>query len=221
MHVFHEQANAGQRASALMIMLPGALQDPQAFRHMGFVDALRRCSQAFDVALVDPALHFVADALDGKTMQALHEVLVEPARAQYDCIWMAGISLGGFIALSHAASFPGLLDGVCLLAPYPGTRIHDEDAAACAWPSASDDSGGEDMESRVRHWLRTRNTASPPLWLGYGSQDRFADGLHSMAKWIDKDCIEIVEGGHDWPTWYQLWDSFLCNNLSRQIEKRT
>lgn len=216
MRVFYDLAHPQQRASALMILLPGALQDPQEFRHEGFTDALRRHEPEFDVALVDLEIDFIGDALNGKALQALHETVVGPAREQYERIWMTGISIGGFLALSHAACYPNLLDGICLLAPYPGTRVQE---------GSNETAGNEDMESRVRHWLRTRPESSPPrwlgsLWLGYGRQDRFADGLQQMAKWLPQDCIETVEGGHDWAAWRSLWHSFLCNNLARRIERK-
>jgi pimeloyl-ACP methyl ester carboxylesterase len=219
MRALYDQARPEQRASALMIMLPGALQDPQAFRRKGFVDALRRDRPDVDVALVDPGIDVLADALNGKAMRAIHEAVVEPARAHYSRIWMAGISIGGFLALSHAAYYPDIVNGLCLLAPYPGTRLKGEEAASFSLLPDSHPSGGEDMESLVRHWLRTRPRTSPRLWLGYGRQDRFADGLQQMAKWIPHDCIEIVDGGHDWAVWHSLWDRFLCNNLSRLMEK--
>src|SRR5690606_39228483 len=111
-----------------MIMLPGALQDPEEFRRTGFVDALRRHHPDFDVVLVDPVLQFIGDALEPGTVRALHETVVKLELGQYQRIWMAGISLGGFLALAHAARYPRLLEGLCLLAPYPGTRVRREEA---------------------------------------------------------------------------------------------
>src|SRR5690606_40298614 len=127
MRVLYYHEDPARHASSLMIMLPGALQDPEEFRHTGFVDALRGYHPDFDVALVDPALQFIGDALEPDTVRALHDSVVRPALANYSRIWMTGISLGGFLALSHAACYPGQLEGLCLLAPYPGTRMRRQE----------------------------------------------------------------------------------------------
>jgi hypothetical protein len=38
-------------------------------------------------------------------------------------VWLGGISRGGQLALSCWAGQVGAVDGLCLLAPYPGRRI--------------------------------------------------------------------------------------------------
>ena len=218
MRILHDLAVPGQRAAALMIMLPGALQDSEEFRRTGFVGILRHRYPDIDVALVDPSLQFIGDALDETTVKALHEAVVLPAREHYRSIWMMGISLGGFLALSHAVCYPDRLDGLCLLSPYPGTRMNVEDADSDGkLPHFSTDEAMPDMERRIWHWLRHRDRRASALWLGYGAQDRFADGLRRMQQWMPQECVEVIEGRHDWNTWHRLWSSFVHNDFLHGI----
>ena len=56
-------------------------------------------------------------------------------RATLGCrsIWLAGISLGGFIALDYAADLSRRdWDGLCLLAPYLGNRMLIDEIAGAA-----------------------------------------------------------------------------------------
>ena len=218
MRVLYYHEDPARHASSLMIMLPGALQDPEEFRHTGFVDALRGYHPDFDVALVDPALQFIGDAPEPDTVRALHDSVVRPALANYSRIWMTGISLGGFLALSHAACYPGQLKGLCLLAPYPGTRMRrQEPVLQEGTPASPDGEGGVDLEQSVWHWLRCREQDATRLWLGYGAQDRFADGLRKMEKWMPQQRAEVIDGGHDWDAWQRLWDAFLRSDYLRQV----
>lgn len=216
MRVMHDLAVPGRRASDLVVMLPGALQAPEEFIRAGFIDVLRRHQPSFDIALVDPALQFIGDALDERTLQILQETVVEPARRHYGQIWMAGISLGGFLALAHAACYPGQLNGLCLLAPYPGTRIptrvrtqEAEQISLCQSVPAE----RHDLESRVRQWLQAKDRSATAIWLGYGKQDRFADGLQRVAASLPPQATDVIEGGHDWETWTLLWSRFMQRGL--------
>lgn len=209
MQVLHDRLDPQRRAASLMIMLPGALQDPQEFRSGGFLERLRQRHPDFDVMLVDPTLQFIGDALEPGTVRTLHERVVQPARAHYRRIWMTGISLGGFLALSHAASYPNALDGLCLLAPYPGTRMKREELPENSDLPASAATQTPDLEQCMWQWLRGRGQDATQLWLGYGAQDRFADGLRQMQKWMPQQRAEVVDGGHDWEVWQRLWDRFV------------
>jgi enterochelin esterase-like enzyme len=47
------------------------------------------------------------------------------------------------------------------------------------------------------------------LYLGYGREDRFAQGLDLMAQALPPAAVQVIEGGHDWSTWSVLWERFL------------
>jgi dienelactone hydrolase len=221
MRILHEFANEGQRAPALAILLPGALQQPEEFMRAGFVDAVRRRGLPLDLSLVDPGLQFIGEATDGTALRRLHETVVQPARAAcYDEIWIAGISLGGFMALRYVDRYPDNVDGVCLLAPYPGNRIvTNQIAAAGGLSSWQAEHADDDAECRMWQWLKEcKQRAGPRIHLGYGAGDRFAAGQRMMAQALPADSVDTVDGGHDWPVWLRLWENFLERRVFRALQ---
>jgi pimeloyl-ACP methyl ester carboxylesterase len=131
-------------------------------------------------------------------------------------IWLAGISIGGFIAIDYADRHPGRIDALCLLAPYPGNRMVTGEIGAAGgihqWPG---DAAEDDAERRVWRWMKhhRRLPAAPRVHLGYGQDDRFAPGLRLMAEALPADCVDAVPGGHDWPAWRRLWGNFLDRTM--------
>jgi pimeloyl-ACP methyl ester carboxylesterase len=170
------------------------------------------------------------------------ELLQPARQAGYGQIWLCGISIGGLMTLAHAARYPGAADGLCLLAPYPGNRILTREimaaGGAAAWRAltaresgtapvqgpkgpadlASHAQADEDGERLVWRWLgafatpATTSIRMPHIHMGYGRDDRFASGLDAMAQVFDPAAIDVLPGGHDWPTWRRLWDNFLDRN---------
>jgi hypothetical protein len=98
-----------------------------------------------------------------------------------------------------------------LLAPYPGNRlligeiVRAGGRAACQ-PAPLADS---DEERRIWRFIQTRGSGPPPVYLGYGRGDRFAQGLDLMAQALPPAAVQVIEGGHDWSTWTALWERFL------------
>ena len=103
-----------------MVLLPGALMTPRHMVDAGVLIAVQSRNLALDVTL--PNLHALADD-NQEALQVLETQLLAPARERYDAVWLGGISRGGHLALSYLASGAGPVSGVCLLAPYPGSRI--------------------------------------------------------------------------------------------------
>ena len=72
------------------------------------------------------------------------------------------------------------------------------------------------MGRSILGWRALQALASRPhvpLWLGYGSEDRFAGGHALMAAVLAPHQVTTLAGGHDWPTWLRLWQHYL--ELSR------
>jgi pimeloyl-ACP methyl ester carboxylesterase len=204
------EAKPGCVAPARVIWLPGAFQGPEDFLHAGFDAAVRKRHLAIDLQFVEVELEHVGDR---SVIGNLAREVVEPARAG-GCrsIWLAGISLGGFFALDYAATRAGACEGLCLLAPYLGNRqLIAEIAAApglAAWqPGPLADA---DEERRIWRFIRDRPI---PLYLGYGREDRFARGHALMAEALAPGMVHVAAGGHDWPTWSELWERFLTSNV--------
>ena len=204
---------AGTAAPARMIWLPGAFQGPEDFLNAGFDAAVHRRNLALDLQFVSVELEHVGDR---SVLDTLASQIVAPARAA-GCrsIWLAGISLGGFFALDYAATRAEACDGLCLIAPYLGSRQLIAEIAAApsldAWDAGP--LAESDEERRIWCFIRDRCRAhgpgSRPVHLGYGREDRFARGQALMAQALAPDQVHIAAGGHDWPTWLVLWEQFL------------
>jgi pimeloyl-ACP methyl ester carboxylesterase len=191
-----------------MVLLPGALMTPQHIVDAGLFDAVAQRGLALDLMALDLHAH---EAGDGPALQILEQQVLAPARTHYRHVWLGGISRGGQLALSYRAEQVGRVDGMCLLAPYPGSRLTTNAITRAgglqAWqPSAEQ---WRDPEFRLWHWLKHPGVEEP-LFLGYGTQDRFADGMQRLVAQLPKSDVHIVPGGHDWTAWSPLWASFLA-----------
>ena len=204
--IHHESRLSG--ADTVLIMLPGALMTPQQMREAGLFDVVQGASCALD--LIAPNLHAGNDNLD-----ALHSLEVDwlaPARRHYKRVWLGGISRGGHLALSYVASQCGHVDGLCLLAPYAGGRatLNEIERAGGLGTWEYDPDLPGDADVRLWNWLKTP-LPTLPIFMGYGEQDRFADGMRSLEKRMPEATFLRIPGGHDWSVWLNLWKSFMTH----------
>ncbi len=203
------------QASVLLVLLPGANMALAELQREGFVAAVRRRGLAVDVRLADANLGY---ARDGSMLRHLEDDVIGPARDQgYRRIWLAGISLGGFVALGYTLHHPDQIEGLCLIAPYLGkeTLLREIEAAGgpAAWARQAAPAQPDDIERRVWQWLAAPPAGAPPLWLGYGSDDRLAEGHRLLAGILPPDRVASAPGGHDWPPWRALWSQWLDRGL--------
>lgn len=208
-------AAPGRRAPALVVMLPGAYSTPKEFVDEGFVDALRQRRVAADVVIADAHVGYFQDR---SVLVRLREDIVAPARAAgYAQLWLVGISLGGFGSLGYAARRPDDLTGVLALAPYLGKRTLQKeiiDAGGPAhWRRQTFAREADDLEREVWESLTAPPAGAPPVWLGYGRDDRFADAHRLAAQALPPARVFEVPGGHDWPPWRALWNAWLDRGL--------
>ena len=136
-----------------MIWLPGAYQVGKDFLEAGFARAVQRRKTPMDLCFVDLELQYLGDTA---ALLRLRDELVLPARNMGVSLWLAGISLGGMIALDYAATYPNDLDGLFLLSPYLGNRMLIAEIAAApelgSWqPGPLADS---DAERRIWRYLQ-------------------------------------------------------------------
>lgn len=194
-------------ASTLMVLLPGAQMRPQEIEEAGLFDAVRQRGLALDLLVMD--LRHEA-ACGHSALDRLENGVLAPARERYQRVWLGGISLGGLLALCHQAEGAGRVDGLCLLSPYPGSRITTNTIARAggldAWQPS--DEQLDDPEFRAWRWLK-KPGIDVPVFFGYGLQDRFADGMRQMAERLPGGATCTPDGGHDWPLWRTLWADFL------------
>lgn len=203
-------AQSRQHADTLVIMLPGAYHQPEDFIKEGFVSAVRERELAIDLIMAE--LTF-SDITDQTALTKIYSNLVQPAiAAGYQNIWLAGISIGGYMAVAYANCYPRQLAGLLLLAPYPGNRMTTGEIAyaggIAAWaPDAIPD---EDTERGNWYWLKTHvNSSEIEIHLSYGEQDRFAESHLMMAQALPLARVDKIPGDHVWPVWQQLWHNFL------------
>ncbi|HMY07104.1 MAG TPA: hypothetical protein PLT57_08410, partial [Accumulibacter sp.] len=143
-----------EKAATLIVLLPGAYIAAADFAANGFQELAARHQPTVDVLAADFDLASLANA---DALPVLREQILAPARRQgYASIWLAGISLGGLLALCHCADTPGEIDGLCLLSPYPGSRLTartiDAAGGLADWQPSTEQM--LDPEFRVWHWLR-------------------------------------------------------------------
>jgi pimeloyl-ACP methyl ester carboxylesterase len=189
-----------------MIWLPGAYHSAQDFLDQGFVRAAAQRHVPLDLRFVDLEMQHLDDR---DAFQRLRSEIVLPARDSGAAVWLAGISLGGLVALDYASTHLGELDGLCLLAPYLGNRMLMKEIAAsglAGWePGELVES---DTERRIWRYIKTRADLAK-LFLGYGKDDRFSAAHEMLAAALPADWVEIVAGGHEWGPWLKLWENFL------------
>lgn len=198
----------GEGGRRLLILLPGAYMTAADFVQAGFFTALAERRMPFDIAAVDLDLEAIST---GQALPAVDAEVIAPARRSgYEKIWLGGISLGGLLALCHNADRPGTVDGLCLLAPYPGSRLTTNAIARAGgldrWTASAEELA--DPEFRMWRWLQKPPNGFPVV-VGYGTEDRFAAGMRQIAERFAPEARLAIPGGHDWPVWQKLWEHFL------------
>ena len=207
----------------LLVLLPGARSPIDEFEREGFVDAVRERGLAVDVVRADAHRGYYDASL--AVVQRLREDVIAPAQARgYRSIWIAGISLGGLGGALYAQAHPADVAGLVLIAPYLGERATatdiDNAGGLVNWQAPTgplqppQQTAREFRDPALWRWLQTRaaqpqDAGSPPLYLGYGREDRFAFNHRLLGAALPAARVATTAGGHDWPAWRRLWQSLL------------
>jgi pimeloyl-ACP methyl ester carboxylesterase len=209
-------ASCNETSKILIVMLPGRFDSPKDLEKHGFVDAVKR--RGINADIVIPDLNF-GYYLARTVVDRLHEDVVLPAKQErYAQIWLAGISLGGWNSLTYARNKPGMVDEIMLIAPFLGSEeIHREIANADGvrgWQAGQIEP--EDYERSLWAWIKDygdriarQPDVAPRVYLGVGVSDRFAASNRLFADVLPASRVMMVEGGHDWLPWLQIWEEFL------------
>lgn len=213
MPVLHEPLVGAARADTLLVMLPGIRSRPGEFVTEGLVADLRQQRVAADVLIADAHLGYY---LDRSVLRRLQADVIAPARAQgYRRIWLVGISLGGFGALGYGTRHGADIDGIVALAPYLGRdELLDEIGRAggpVAWRSAVAPRASDDLEQEIWRWLAAPPPGAPPVYLGFGREDRMGEGHRLMSSLLAPGRVAQVPGGHDWAPWRALWRQWIAS----------
>jgi pimeloyl-ACP methyl ester carboxylesterase len=196
----------------LVIFLPGIGDVAEDFERSGFIEEMRRRRVVADAVAVDAHYGYYAS----RTLHArLTEDVIERAwAAGYRNIWLAGISMGGFGALSYAALHGAHIAGLLLFAPYLGnSALIDEiaDAGGAAhWHPGS--VAKSDVERALWVWIKAhlrKNRHALPIYLGYGKSDMFEKANAMLAELLPDEHVVSIPGRHDWRTWKRVWHAML------------
>lgn len=198
-----------------LVWLPGAAMSAEEVLAQAWDAEAAALGLAIDMQAID----LQAERFDGA--DAIGALLAElrSVREQVPRLWLGGLSLGGWQSVLCAQRQPGLLDGLCLLAPYPGDRLAwnaiEQDGGLDVWPGP-DAEQAHDPAFEVWSWWRQRERApaGPEVWMAYGQHDRFADGMDRMAARLPAERVQRLDGGHDWPCWRQAFSRFLAQRAA-------
>lgn len=205
---------SSQDADRALVLLPGAQMGPADMVAAGLPGALAASVLRLDLWVPELPVDLVRI---GNTLDALAHEVLPPLRARYSELWLGGISLGGWLALAQAQREPAGLAGLCLLAPYPGSRLTTNAIVRAggldAWQPTPIQA--TDLEFQLWQGLR-EGRPGLPAFVGIGHDDRFADTMRPLAQRLPHATVEEVAGGHDWTAWLPLWHRFLAWMAARR-----
>ena len=200
-----------------MIWLPGAFNTSRDFLNAGFAAAVQRRGLALHLTFFDLTFEHLHDR---SALQRLRAEVILPARRAAEKVWLAGISLGGMLALDYTACHENDIDGLYLMSPYLGNRMLTREIAQApglaAWEAG--ELAETDEERRIWRYIQSRGTGAVPLHLGFGNRDRFAGAQRLLAGTLAPAAVDEIDGGHDWRTWSALWDNFLDSRVYESVE---
>ncbi len=206
-----------KRNRRLIIFLPGIDDLAEDFEKRGFIDEMRRQGIAADAIAVDAHFGYYAKRV---IFDRITDDIIDSAYATgYEEIWLVGISLGGFGAVSYVARHASPITGIVLFAPFLGDRKLIAEIA---------DAGGlrnwepghvahTDVQRSVWAWFKhhlpgmSARDAMPQVYIGYGARDMFARANGLLAEVLPADRVFAIPGRHDWKTWVSLWRLFLAH----------
>jgi pimeloyl-ACP methyl ester carboxylesterase len=208
-----QQGTTGNKT--LIVFLPGVRDKPGAFANHQFVAAVRKRKLSIDML----AAHAHLGYLRQRTLvRRLKQDVIDPAKRRgYRHIWLVGNSLGGLSALLYGRKYPNDIDGIYLLGPFLGSskiiREIEQAGGLSLWQPGPI---AEQQRSRTLWaWLKNHrpHRGKPRIYLGFGSQDRFANGQRLLADVLPRGNVFRVPGKHRWTVWIKLWRKFLDKEI--------
>jgi pimeloyl-ACP methyl ester carboxylesterase len=193
-----------------VVLVGGSFTEPDDFVRHGFVEALRARHPGCGVSLAAMRMAWFADE---SVVERLSAAVAAAGAAR---TWLAGISLGALASLCFVARSGIPVAGLVLMSPYPGTRLVQREIEQAGGLEAwSRHAQADDLERAAWLWLARRAPKAPPIFMYYGTQDRFAEGQRHIAAALPRDRVTEIEGGHDWPDWGTMWHLFLAEDALR------
>ena len=214
MDVLRYDSGRGTPETNLLVFIRGLGGSSRSFAEEGLVADIQTRGLPYDMAAPNAHLAYYS----GRTLiTRLKADVIDPARAAgYRNIYLVGVSMGGLGALLYTRDHPADIAGIFLIAPFLGyDEIIGEIRAAggvVAWQSGPYDPDDQ-WERMVWHWLQTTYAggpgSGPPLYLGYGDGDDYADGQRLLAAILPDARVYRADGGHTYATFKEVWRRFL------------
>lgn len=206
------RAPAVSGARTLMVLLPGRGSAPEDFQREGFLQIIAEAGLTADVVAVDAHLGYYRNR---SVVERIQKDVILPARAAgYDRIVLVGISMGGLGAVLYAQQQPQDIAAVILIAPFLGDKpVLSDIATAGGLARWTPQTVETDYQRVLWKWLRgyaEPREARPPLYLGFGTEDRFLQSHHLLAAALPPSQVFSAPGGHTWAPWRDVFRRMLA-----------
>jgi hypothetical protein len=188
----------------LIVVLPGFGIDAQDMQKRGVPEAIHQGWPQADVVLTSATFDYFRK---GKLVARLHDEVIEPARARYRQVWLAGASMGGMGALLYEREHPREVSGVVLLAPFlGGNGLLDEIRKAggvSAWNPGPLPAEMSSANYQRQVWKMIKAWGEQPgladrIWLSCGVNDPLLPDVHLLARVLPATHYLERPGGHWW-----------------------
>ena len=199
----------------LLILIPGIADTEKTFSEKGFIQRIKNNKSTVDVIAAHIHLGYL---MNDSFVTRIEQDIILPARKEgYKNIWIAGISLGGFVALNYVQARPTDIKGVLLLAPFLGEdseiKIIRQAGGIHRWQPNNIETLSRTLKLWFWYQQRAKENKLQNIYLGYGNSDHLRSGIEQFARLIPQENIKVVSGGHNWECWSQLWQEFLDRNI--------
>ena len=200
----------------LFVFMRGLGGSHRSFEEEGLVEATWQRGIVFD--MMAPNAHFAYYA-EQTLIERLREDVILPAKKKgYENIWLVGFSMGGLGSLLYLREHPEDISGICLISPFLGYgAIIDEinkNGGLRHWMPGNY-LPEKDWQRMLWHWIKTKVASenSIPIYLGFGSNDPYAEAQQLLATALPESHITRREGAHDYETFKALFLSFLDRDV--------
>lgn len=207
-------ATHAPKAPCLIVLLPGTGDSMADLVEHGMVAMVRERHIAADVLIADAHFGYYRSRT---AAQRIWADLLDPRIAEYEEVWLAGVSIGGFGALLAASNLEVAthhpITGILAVAPYlGGNEVADEVLAAGGLRSWQPPDQVPSVGHRLFGWLRGYGdpaTKRPLLFLGSGAKDKLVRQVRAAASILPASHVVELPGTHDWPAFLEVWAQLL------------
>lgn len=211
MRVMDHAPRGPEQAEGLVVFLPGFGDDGGVFDRYGLVAILEEETR-FDALGAHAHFGFYREF---SILPRLEADVIGPARRMgYERIWLVGTSMGGFGAVSYAATHPEEVAGVILMAPYlgePAVLAEIREQGLTEWEPGNLAAMADDRARVTRRnwaWMRDqlRDPNGTPIYLGYGEQDSGVPEFRLLEAALPAERVVHIPGPHGWAAWTPIFD---------------